>query len=36
VLLVEPVQVGAGQADELRAHGADVVVTDLAQLLEES
>lgn len=25
----------AGQADELRAHGADVVVTDLAQLLED-
>jgi beta-phosphoglucomutase family hydrolase len=24
-----------GQADELRAHGADVVVTDLAQLLED-
>jgi len=24
----------AGQADQLRAHGADVVVTDLAQLLE--
>jgi beta-phosphoglucomutase family hydrolase len=24
-----------GQADELRQHGADVVVTDLAQLLEE-
>lgn len=26
----------AGQADELRAHGADVVVTDLAQLLGEA
>lgn len=26
----------AGQADALRAHGADVVVTDLAELLEES
>ena len=25
-----------GQADELRAHGADVVVTDLDQLLDES
>ncbi|MFI7679114.1 HAD family hydrolase [Actinophytocola sp. NPDC049390] len=25
-----------GQAEELRAHGADVVVTDLAQLLDES
>lgn len=25
-----------GQADELRAHGADVVVTDLAQLLEDN
>ena len=24
-----------GQADELRAHGADIVVTDLAQLLED-
>jgi beta-phosphoglucomutase-like phosphatase (HAD superfamily) len=24
-----------GQADELRRHGADVVVTDLAQLLED-
>ncbi len=23
-----------GQADELRAHGADVVVTDLADLLD--
>jgi beta-phosphoglucomutase family hydrolase len=25
-----------GQADELRAHGADVVVTDLAQLLDDA
>ncbi|WP_200213651.1 beta-phosphoglucomutase family hydrolase [Micromonospora coerulea] len=25
-----------GQADELRAHGADLVVTDLAELMEES
>jgi len=25
-----------GQADELRAHGADVVVDDLAELLDES
>jgi beta-phosphoglucomutase family hydrolase len=25
----------AGQADELRAHGADIVVTDLAELLED-
>jgi beta-phosphoglucomutase-like phosphatase (HAD superfamily) len=24
-----------GQADELRAHGADIVVKDLAELLEE-
>jgi hypothetical protein len=24
-----------GQADALRQHGADVVVTDLAELLEE-
>ena len=26
----------AGQADELRSHGADVVVSDLAELLDES
>jgi beta-phosphoglucomutase-like phosphatase (HAD superfamily) len=25
-----------GQADELREHGADVVVTDLAELLDKS
>ena len=26
----------AGQADQLREHGADVVVTDLAELLDRS